>query len=204
MSVLATSKKAELSPYFGYKYYLEYINEQSQHIRNNSTFTQDQINRLIHPIVVDKMALKKASVKANMCMHTAGRYYGEHLNDPNRSIPTPKFRGRIHRSYTHEKVKKLVEYIDNDKMTIATASIKVNMSLDSAKRYYMRYSNDPNHHIPNPQAKSGPRRSCTLEQIKQVISYVTDDKLTLKHAAKLANISSTTARKYFRAYCLSQ
>jgi transposase len=161
MKLADASKKVNVSYPTGLKYYRKYANNFRQGVRAKSIgdqpqlCTQKQINQLISYIVDKKMPVTKASEKINISRRTGAKYYHQYMNDPNRAIPIPKFKSRRGTLCTSEKIKKLIHYVVDDKMSVKAVSKKADISYISARKYYHLYSKDPNHEIPIPRNEGG-------------------------------------------------
>jgi Asp-tRNA(Asn)/Glu-tRNA(Gln) amidotransferase B subunit len=81
MSILAASKKANMSNKTGRKYYHQYLKDRNIYYPSQKVITQEQKSELIRYIADDKMSIKAASKKANMCGETGRKYCRQHLND---------------------------------------------------------------------------------------------------------------------------
>jgi transposase len=98
MSVKAASKKANVSCYFGYKYYGLYLKDHHINIPIPKSITRDQKSKLIGYIVDDNMSIIAASKKANMSYGSGCKYYHQYLKDQKldissrcpRVVPAPK------------------------------------------------------------------------------------------------------------------
>jgi hypothetical protein len=203
MSVYKASRKVKISESSGTYYYKLYKNDPEKKIplpRNRYMFvarvyTQEQIGNLIKSVVDDKMTVKEASVKANMSYCSAYYYCNRYLKDPNHNIPIPQLR----QFYTQEQKNKLLGYIVNDKMSIAAASKKAKISLTVAYAYYHKYCKQQNLDIATPRQLAA-RKRYTQEQIKEVIGYIADDKMSTNAASKKANMGPNAVKRHFRQY----
>jgi hypothetical protein len=203
MSIIKAARKAKISKNSGFIYYNLYKNDPEKRIplaRNQQPvifYTQEQISNLIKYIDTDKMTVKEASAKANMAYKSGRRYYAKYLKDPNHNIPIP----RLARNYTQDQKNKVIGYIINDKMSITAASKKAKMNFGTAQRYYHNYFKVQNPGIARP-SHIATNRTYTQEQIKEVISYIVNDKMTIAAASRKANISPDSAGKYYRQYLI--
>jgi transposase len=203
MSVAAAARKAKVSQYEGYRYYNVYKNDpekkipvpRNQHTQPRKYYTQEQTGNLIKYITQDKMTLKEASAKADMVYKSGRRYYNRYLKDPNHNIPIPQ----LQQSYTQEQREVFLGYIINDKMSIKAASKKAEMNHGTARDYYLNYFKFQNPDIARPN-HIATCKHYTQEQIKELISYIVDDKMTIKAASKKASMSVNTASKYYCRY----
>jgi transposase len=158
-------------------------------------YTQEQVGKLIRYIDTDKMTLKEASTKANMPYSSGRYYYDRYLKDPNHNIPIPQF----HQSYTQDQKNKSIDYVINDKMNIKAASKKAGLSLAIANYYYRKYFKQQNPDIATPN-HIVTRKCYTQEQIKEVISYIVNDKMLIVAASTKANFNKDSAIRYHRQY----
>ncbi|KAI8891033.1 hypothetical protein K501DRAFT_305510 [Backusella circina FSU 941] len=142
-----------------------------------------QLKALIGYIVDVKMSV----VRVNMTYYTGRRYYTKYLDDPNHNIPEPFICGK---RYTQDQINKLIDYIIDGKLSVMAASIKANMPLLSATKYYHKYLNDPNHVIPILIVEYDLNRLCIQDRINKLISYIIDDKLFITVASKKLNMST--------------
>jgi transposase len=184
MSIAAAARKVKRSKCPAYCYYNRYKNDPEKKIplrrdQRSRMHTQEQIGNLIRYIDTDKMTVKDASEKADMPYHSASHYYNRYLKDPNHNIPVPRMR----QSYTQDQKNEFIGYIINDKMSILAASKKAKMSPGTAKQYYHKYFKQQNPDIATPNHIII-RNRYTQEQIKQVISYIVDDKMSIKAASR--------------------
>jgi transposase len=86
MSVIAASKKANMSAPTGIKYYRQYLKDRHVDYSIRKLITQGQINELIGYIVDGKMSIRAASKKANMGFSSGYKYYQQYLKE--RNVPT--------------------------------------------------------------------------------------------------------------------
>jgi transposase len=195
MSIKAASKKAKMNLYTANNHYHKHFKVQNpdvatpSHIATRKHYTQEQIKELISYIVDDKMSMRAASRKADFNPESATRYYRQYLNDNNMKVPVK----RAIKRYTQNQIKQVISYIVDDKMSIAAASKKANVSLNTAYRHYYRYLED--HNIDRLIGKY-----TTQEQKSELIGYIVDNKMSIKAAAKKANMSQSTGRKYYQQY----
>jgi Asp-tRNA(Asn)/Glu-tRNA(Gln) amidotransferase B subunit len=87
MSITAASKKLDIPNSTGCSYYHRYLKNHNLYIPSNR-ITQDQINKLIRYILIDKMTIKAASEKVNMSYKSGKKYYRQYLTDQKRDVPT--------------------------------------------------------------------------------------------------------------------
>jgi hypothetical protein len=80
MTKKAAAKKANMGLTACHKYYLQYRKDHNIAVHIPKCITQDQIDKLIHYIVDDKMSINRASKKANMTCTTGTKYYQRYLN----------------------------------------------------------------------------------------------------------------------------
>jgi transposase len=205
MSIECASKKANMSERSGEKYYHLYLNDPNRQItvprENPGGFcqpcSQEQVTELIHSIVNDRMSLVAASIKANMAVTTAKKYYDKYMDDPNQEVPMPHLKNDAKR-LTQNQLSELMGYLVDDKMSLSAASKKAKVSLHTTRRYYNRYLQDPTHRIPSEKSNFG--RRYTKPQIKKLIGYIIDDKMSIYNASLKAGMSEPTAKKYYTEY----
>jgi transposase len=203
MSKREASRKVNISHFTALYYYNVYKNDPEKRIpvpRNQRThrrkyYTQEQVVDLIKYVDDDKMTIKEASAKANVHYDSGKYYYNRYLKDPNHTIPIPQLR----QFYTQEQKNKLLGYIVNDKMSIAAASKKAKISLTVAYAYYHKYCKQQNLDIATPRQLAA-RKRYTQEQIKEVIGYIADDKMSTNAASKKANMGPNAVKRHFRQY----
>jgi transposase len=75
------------------------------------------------------------------------------------------------------------------------------MSLSTAKDYYRKYFKQQNPDVATP-IHIATHKCYTQEQIKEVIGYIVDDKMTIKDASRKANFNETSARIYYQHYLM--
>jgi transposase len=156
--------------------------------------SQEQINQLIRYIVNDNIGLPQAACKVNIGHTTAIHYYNAYKNHPEKKIPLP--RTQTSTFSTQEQIRDFIKYVNIDKMTVKEASKKANVTHDSARRYYNKYLEDPDHNIPVPQLSP----AYSKDQIAKFISYLVDDKMSIKDASIKANLTITAGKKYYRKH----
>jgi hypothetical protein len=206
MSVTAASRKVNISYNTGCIYYNVYKNDpetkiplpRNRHVCIARVYTQEQIGNLIRYINSNKMTLTKASVKADMSYTTAYRYYSKYVKDPNHNIPTPHFQ----QNYTQDQKNEFFNYIVRDKMSIKAASKKAKMNLYTANNYYCKYFKIQNPDVATP-SHIVTRKHYTQEQIKELISYIVDDKMSIAAASRKANFCDNSARRQYRQYLIA-
>jgi response regulator of citrate/malate metabolism len=121
--------------------------------------------------------------------------------EPDSIMPIQSHRcGYISRKYSQDQINKLIGYIVDDDMSIQDAANLVNVSRDIGRKYYYQYMEDPEHKIPIVKSKSGNGKPCTQDQINKLISYIVDGNNSIPVAAKMANISVGSGRKYYQLY----
>jgi transposase len=204
MSITKAARKVNISKNSGIYYYNVYNNDPEKKIplpRNQTStmYTQEQIGNLIRYINDGKMTLTKALVKANIPYKSGVHYYNIYLKDPNHNIPVP----RLYRRYTKDKKNEFFNYIVKDKMSILAASKKAKINHVTATMYYHKYFKvqNPNVAIPSHIAT---RKHYTQEQIKELIGYIVDNKMSMSAAAKKANMSKTSGNRYYNGYLNAQ
>jgi hypothetical protein len=84
-------------------------------------------------------------------------------------------------------------------MSIRAASKKANMNHATAIGYYCKYYKIQNPGIARP-SHIVTRRCFTQEQIKEAISYIVDDKMSIAAASRKANMPPDAARRHYRQY----
>jgi hypothetical protein len=200
MSFAAVARKVNIGQYSGFIYYNVYKGDpekkiplpRNQFIHPRKNYTQEQIGNLIKYITQDKMTIKETSEKANMDYNSCRYYYAKYLEDPNRNIPMPQF----HQTYTQDQREAFIHYVINDKMSMRAASKKAKMNPGTAKDYYRKYFKVQNPDIPNPN-HIATRRCYTQEQIKEVISYIVDDKMSIAAASRKANMHRNAGKRHY-------
>jgi hypothetical protein len=85
MSIPAASKKANMSPITSHRYY-QYLKDRNIPLENISH--KEQKSKLIDYVVHEKMSIRAASKKVNMCHTTAHKHYDQYLNSQKRNGPT--------------------------------------------------------------------------------------------------------------------
>jgi transposase len=209
MTIKDAGDKANLGTPASYKYYGLY-REDPEHKtpklgkdvrRGKRYFTYEKIEALINSIIHDKLTIDEAAKKAGIHKKTAMNYYTKYMTDPERSIPVRATIGSsVQKVYTQENVKKVIDYVENDKMTIRDAAKKLDMGESSAYIYYNKYKNDPNRNIPVARKPVNPTKCCTSEQIERVIGHIVNDKMSIAKAALKVGIGRNTASMYYRRY----
>jgi hypothetical protein len=81
MTVVAASRKANMSLSASYRHYRLYLMDRNIDGPIQKCITEKQKSELIRYIADDKMSIKAASKKANMCGETGRKYCRQHLND---------------------------------------------------------------------------------------------------------------------------
>jgi transposase len=188
MTLMAASKKANMCTTTGGKYYRQYLKDNDLYLRPPRC-PQEQVDKMISYIMDDKMTLTAASKKSNICEATARKYYHQYLKDRNLELPTVKFK--------QAKIDELIGYLVDDEMTLVAASKKANMNSKTARTYYRQYLRDNNLDVPVP-------RRLTQDEIDVFIGYVVRDKMSVKRAAKKANLGAGTGHRYYHIYLNSQ
>jgi hypothetical protein len=201
MSIKAASRKARVNDNTAQRYYHNYFKVQNpdipkpSHIVTRKYYTQEQIKQVISCIVDDNMSINAASIKVNMDYQTTTRHYRQYLQDNNIEHPV----SRHCKHYTQDDINKFIGYIINDKMNITAASKKAKMTRGTAQWYYRKYFKEQNPDIPAPSHIVTPR-CFTQEQIKEVIGYIVDDKMSINAASRKANVCNSSTRNYYRQY----
>jgi hypothetical protein len=88
MSLIAASKRANMSHTTTHKYYHEYLNNNNIESFRIS-MAQEKTKQLISYIVDYKMSVRAASIKVNVSPGTGMRHYRHYLNDQKRDASTP-------------------------------------------------------------------------------------------------------------------
>jgi transposase len=205
MSVAAAARKVKIPYNTVSKYYNVYRNDpekkipvpRNQHTHPRIHYTQEQIGNLIKYIDDDKMTIKEASAKANMAYRSGDYHYNRYLEDSNHAIPVRQ----LQQIYTQDQKNEFIDYVTNDKMNIAAASKKAKINTDTARGYYHKYFKVQNPNIATPSHIVTPR-CFTQKQIKELISYIVDDKMSISAASRKANFNKASARKYYRQYLI--
>jgi transposase len=205
MSIRDASRKVYISITSGNNYYNAYKNDPEKKIpvpRNpflhpQKHYTQKQIENLIKYITQDKMTVKEASAKADINFDSGRYYHNKYLEDPNRNIPIPQF----HQTYTQDQREAFISYIINDKMSIKAASKKAKMTDSAAQRYYHKYFKQQYPDIASP-SHIVTHKCYTKEQIKKVIRYIVDDKMSIAAASRKANVYAMSAGRHYRQYLI--
>jgi transposase len=102
---------------------------------------------------------------------------------------------------TNELIQQLFGYIIDDGMSLSNASKKSGLGYSTVQRYYWRYLLDPNHKIPKPAPQF--QQIKTYDEIKALIGYIQDDKLSIHRASLKANMTYGTGKKYYLKYLKS-
>jgi transposase len=211
MTIKNAGDKANLGTSASYKYYGLYREDPEHKIpklgkdvrRGKGHLTYEKIEALINSIIHDKLTIDEAAKKAGMHKKTVMNYYTKYMTDPERKIPVRATIGSsVSKVYTQENVKKIIDYVENDKMTIRDAAKKLDMGESSAYIYYNKYKNDPEKKIPIPhQTINGNGKTlATHEQVKDLIRFIVDDEMSLKEAAAKVELPYSTANTYYTKY----
>jgi hypothetical protein len=126
----------------------------SSKLKKGQKISQEQINQLIRYIVNDNTSTYTAARKVKIAYSTGWYYYNEFKKDPNKKVPLPRIQNmQTARFYTRKHIENLIRHINDDKMSIAEASARVDMTYESGKYYYAKCQKDPDHaiHIPRLQ-----------------------------------------------------
>jgi hypothetical protein len=138
MTITVASKKAKMNLRTARTYYRRYFKVQNpdiptpSHIVTPKYYTQEQIKEVIGYIVDDNMSVRAASKKANITPYIAGIHYRQYLNGNNTEVLVGKYSKR----YAQHKINQLINYVENDKMSIRTASKKANLAYSTGQRHY--------------------------------------------------------------------
>jgi transposase len=209
MSLRDAGKKANLGSTATYKYYGIYRDDPEHKIptlgydvrRGKNYFSYEHIEAMINSIVRDKLTIVEAAEKSGMHRKTVMNYYTKYMVDPQHKIPvraTTSSRTSTN-LYTQEQIEELIDYVDEDHLTVREAAQKLNMGESSAYRYYNRYKSDPENKVPSPYR--GPiKANTTSDQVKNLIRYIVDDKMSLKKAAIKVDLSHSSANYYYSIY----
>jgi transposase len=189
MTVSAASRMVKIDYWTGAKYYNRYKKypKKNSFSQKNpiSIYTHDQIKTLFGYIIDDGMSLREASRTTNMTFSAVQAYCKRYTEDPNHNIPLPASELNKHNNAcTQDQVKRLIHYIVKKNMSIQAASIKTDMGYHTARRYYERYLEDPNHKIPVPVKSGFSGRRITREQIEALINYIVNDNISIECASK--------------------
>jgi transposase len=203
MNITKATRKANISRSTGFIYYNTYKNDpekkipvpRDQRINHPTIYTQEQVGNLIRYIDTDKMTVAEASVKVNFNYDSASYYYNRYLKDPNHNIPIPQLK----QCYTQEQRDGLISYIINDKMSIVAASKKAKMKISTAQSYYHNYFKVQNPDIATP-SHIATHKCYTQKQIKQVIRYIVNDKMSITAASRKAKMGLTTGHRFYHRY----
>jgi hypothetical protein len=84
-------------------------------------------------------------------------------------------------------------------MSIPAASKKAKINRATSYKYYSKYFKVQNPDTPTPSHITS-LKHYTQEQIKDLLGYIIDDKMTLQAASRKVNINLTTAGRYYRQY----
>jgi hypothetical protein len=198
MSIVKASRKVNIGRSTGHRYYNIYKNDPDKKIPSPqppAMYTQEQIGNLVGYIHRNKMTVDEASAKANLTFASGHYYYNKYLEDPNHNIPIPK----VSPYYSQDQRDKFISFIVNDKMSVVAASEKAKLSVKAAKRYYHKYFNVQNPDIPTPSHVPIIKKY-TQKQIKQLISCIVNDKMTVTAASRKSNMCGNSAGIYYRKY----
>jgi transposase len=202
MSVTAASHKLNISSNTASYYYKLYKNDPEKRIPVprydiSKIFKQEQIGNLIRYIDTDKMTVKDAAAKANLAYKSGKYYYNKYLKDPNHMIPI----AHSYQTYTQDQKSEFIGYVINDKMNILAASKRAEMNPVAGYRHYHKYFEQQNPDIATPSHITT-NRTYTQKQIKEVISYIVHDKMSIVAASRKTNFCPWSAGKYYRQYLI--
>jgi hypothetical protein len=206
LSVKEASRRANMSATSALKYYKKYVEDPEHNIpipyncanRSPKKCTQGQINALIGYIVNDKMSLATASVKADMGEMTGRKYYEIYLK--NHIIPTPRMSQPLGKSCTEKQIKEFIHSITHDKLTITAASHKARITRNTGSKYYNKYLTNPDSELTLQKQKVCRPKCCTQEQVKCLVGYIDDDKMSIRSASAKAGMNERTGRRYYKRY----
>lgn len=119
--------------------------------------------------------------------------------DPKHEILVPgkrTFTGR--KVITQEQINTLIGCIVEKKMSITQVAKEARMCAINGRLFYRKYVNDPEHKIP--ATKPNKPYFCTQEQINNLISYITNDNISIIDAAIKTNMGIVTAHTYYTEY----
>jgi response regulator of citrate/malate metabolism len=193
MSIKAAATKTCMSSTTARKYYNNFMNDHDltdpPHTTRVRPHSQEKIQELIHYLVDEKVSLAAASRKAKISEKCSRKLYRRYLK-AQKSAPNDS---RTCRPCTQETINQLIGYVVDDKMSIAAASRKANISYDAGKRYYRKYKR---------QLSGAPSQSIqyTKDQVDALIHSIINDNITVKAAALKVNMGYTTAKKHYRQY----
>jgi hypothetical protein len=203
MTVSKASEKAGMTYVAGRYYYHKYLEDPDNNIPipyNGQACTQEQKEAFIGFIVNDKISIRAAAKKkTNMDSNTAKKACRIYFNGENPIIPAPSHIAP-YTYYTQEQITEVIGYIVNDKMSIPTASKKVNVCPHSARRHHRQYLIDSNMELPVPKDF----KSYTQEEKDQLISFIVDEKMSIIAASKKVSMNYHKAQKYYQQYVKNQ
>jgi transposase len=166
--------------------------------KNTQVCWQAKGNEAIGYIVNDNMTQEDAAYKAGLARDTVRKYYRRYLKENGSKSRISKNRLlRKGKTYTQEHVKKLIDLIVTDNMSITTASKQLDMGSHTAQRYYRQYLGDPHRRIPMPKNSS---KRTSHAQIRKLIGYIVNDKISVLAASIKADMSARSAKKYHLKY----
>jgi transposase len=203
MTIRHASSKANISYTAGIYHFRKYAKNPKN---NGSTVNgkyiqvdrQAKANKEIGYIVNDNMTQGDAAYKAGLARDTVRKYYRRYLKENgSKSRISKNSLPRKGKTYTQEHVKKLIDLIVTDNMSITTASKKVDMGNHTAQRYYRQYLGDPQRRIPMPKNSS---KRASYAQIRKLIGYIVNDKMSMLAASIKADLRENTAKRHYLKY----
>ncbi|KAI8878739.1 hypothetical protein K501DRAFT_336553 [Backusella circina FSU 941] len=211
MTMKDASRKAKMSPDSGWRYYRKYKDDPNHQIpiprqpstEYNKSHKQEQIDQLIGYIINDKIGLENAAKKANMSKACAEKYYQGYLEGSDFELVIQKEKNNNHsrKRYTGDQIKQLISSVANDKLSVTEAAKRINMSSSTGYRLISKYLMDPTSEISSTGDECRkPHKLYTNDEMKQLISYIANDKLSIAEAAKRVNIDLDAATKYFNTH----
>jgi transposase len=203
MTMRHASRKANMTYNAGLYHFRKYRkdpkNDSSSVIRKYTQVgKQEKAKEAIGYIVNDNMTQTGAAFKANLHYGTFRKYYRRYLKENGYEYHISKDNSfRKGKTYTQERIKKLIDCIVNDNMSITAASKQLDMSNHTARRYYRLYLDDPQRRIPTPHDY---KMRVSHAQIRKLIGYIVNDKMSMLAASIKANLGENTVKKYHLKY----
>jgi transposase len=190
MTIHAAANRAKLGTVTGYKYYYMYKEDgkipkpRNYQLYTFTKRTHGQVKDLIRYVEKDKISIIAASAKVKLSPSTSMKYFSEYKKTGR--IPTPATSKETY--CTVEQKRLLIDFLFNDKMTLQEASLNASMTLEAGIKYYTKQLVWPGLQVP-PELK-GSIGPYTNEQIKVLIGFVVNDKMSVEEA--LARVSART------------
>jgi transposase len=188
MTIHAAASRAKLGTVTGYKYYYMYKEDgkipkpRNYQLYTFTKRTHDQVKDLIRYVEKDKLSIIAASAKVKLSPSTSMKYFSEYRKTGR--IPTPPTSKETY--CTVEQKRLLIDFLFNDKMTLQEATLNASMTLEAGIKYYTKQLVGPGLQVP-PELK-GSIGPYTNEQIKVLIGFVANDKMSVEEA--LARVSA--------------